>query len=398
MKITFVTYLYWPPHFGGELKISIERFESLVKRGHSVTVLTSGVPGYPDNEVINGVHIKRSPIIHNSRFGRGIRRLLFPIWSSCQIRRMKLDILHYGGMGGIEPITNRLSMQWLNHLAHVKGARVVWVHSLADSEEVAFGEVNFSEKMRNKALEGVDAIVSVSPALQDGVKNYFPEKARLILNGVRDDVFFPLAVEMRQAFRKHQGIEDDQVVFSFLGTLTRRKGFDLLSVAFFDLLNDLPMIRLWAVGPNNHLENQNYTENSIDLIGTTTQHIPNAVKYWGRIDDREELAMILASSDVFVFPSRREGFGLAPVEAMACGVPAIISRIPGVTDLVSVEGETGRYVEVNDAKSLQAAMKELAVNPELRTIMGKAASQRVQKYFGWENHIGKWEALYQSLL
>jgi glycosyltransferase involved in cell wall biosynthesis len=158
------------------------------------------------------------------------------------------------------------------------------------------------------------------------------------------------------------------------------------------------MIRLWAVGPNNHLENQNYTENSIDLIGTTTQHIPNAVKYWGRIDDREELAMILASSDVFVFPSRREGFGLAPVEAMACGVPAIISRIPGVTDLVSVEGETGRYVEVNDAKSLQAAMKELAVNPELRTIMGKAASQRVQKYFGWENHIGKWEALYQSLL
>jgi glycosyltransferase involved in cell wall biosynthesis len=119
MKINFVTYLYWPPHFGGELKISIERFESLVKRGHSVTVLTSGVPGYSDNEVINGVHIKRSPIIHNSRFGRGIRRLLFPIWSSCQIRRMKLDILHYGGMGGIEPITNRLSMQWLNHLAHV---------------------------------------------------------------------------------------------------------------------------------------------------------------------------------------------------------------------------------------------------------------------------------------
>jgi hypothetical protein len=61
MKILFVSYHYWPPHFGGELKISIERFESLVKRGHQVTALTSGVPGLPARETLNGIEIRRFP-------------------------------------------------------------------------------------------------------------------------------------------------------------------------------------------------------------------------------------------------------------------------------------------------------------------------------------------------
>ena len=121
------------------------------------------------------------------------------------------------------------------------------------------------------------------------------------------------------------------------------------------------------------------------------------IKYWGRIDNRDELTTILASSDVFVFPSRKEGMPLAPMEAMSAGVPVIISRIPGVTDQASIEGVTGRYIQVNDADELRNAMIELGSDPELRKRMGRAARQRIEQEFGWEKHIDEWEALYTSL-
>ncbi len=397
MRIVFVTYHYWPPHFGGELKVSIERFESLVRRGHSVTVLTSGVPGLPGEEVINGIQVKRSPILHDSRFGRGLRRLAFPIWAWLQMRRMEYDILHFGGMGGIDPLTNRFGMELLNNLTHRKGAQSVWVHCLADSEEVPFGGTGYEGIMRNKALQNIDAIVSVSPALHEGVQTFFPNKARLILNGIRNDVFAPMPNEEKNSFRHEHGIEDNQVVFSFMGTISQRKGFDLLSEAFIEIIKQNPSLRLWVIGPKSRNENQNVDENAVAELTSPLDLYPKAVKYWGRIDDRVEMAHILASSDVFVFPSRKEGMPLAPMEAMASGLPLIISRIPGVTDQIGVEGITGHYVDVNNAEALRTAMTELGNDPELRQKMGQAARQRVVEQFGWNKHINDWEALYASL-
>jgi len=394
MRIVFVTYHYWPPHFGGELKVSIERFESLVRRGHSVTVLTSGVPGLPGEEVINGIQVKRSPILHDSRFGRGLRRLAFPIWAWLQMRRMEFDILHHGGIGGIDPLTNRLGMDLLNKLTHRKGSRSVWVHSLADSEEIAFGEIGFNGRMRNKALESVDTIVSVSPALHEGVERVFPGKSRLIPYGIHDDLFTPLSQEEKVHFRNKNQICDDEVVFSFLGSVGKRKGFDLLIRAFADAIRKHPNWRLWIIGPHNKQESQNFEDEGIEEMLESLKGAREQVHFWGRIDDRTEMATILGASDVFVFPSRKEGMGIAPLEAMACGIPAIISSIPGITDQASIEGKTGRYIEVNNAEALKTAMAELSNDPELREEMGKAARRRIVEQFGWKKHIDDWEALY----
>jgi len=81
---------------------------------------------------------------------------------------------------------------------------------------------------------------------------------------------------------------------------------------------------------------------------------------------------------------------------MACGVPVIISQIPGITDQASIEGVTGRYIEVNNAEALRNAMIELGNGSELRQKMGKAARQRIVEQFGWEKHIDEWESLYTT--
>jgi glycosyltransferase involved in cell wall biosynthesis len=396
MEILFVSYYYWPPHFGGELLLSIERFQSLVERGHSVTVLTSGTPGFPREEQTQGVRILRSPIIHDSRIGRGFRRLLFPIWASRQMKKIGLDILHHGGTGGIEPVTKSMGMTLLNKTAHNLGAKTVFVHNLADTEKEMFSTVGFERKLRNKMLRQVDAIVSVSPALHEGVLDVFPDKAKLIINGIRDDLFVPLIEDERKNFRLESGISGEEMVFSFLGTVTKRKGFDLLIKAFIDLFKQYSNFRLWVIGPINRIENQNLDEEIPGLLDLSDQET-KAIRFWGRINDRQKLAKIIGSSDVFVFPSRREGMGLAPLEAMATGVPVIVSRIPGVTDLANVEGETGLYINVEDLEGLKNAMISLGTDSKKRKEMGINARQRIFSGFGWQKHIEDWQVLYNGL-
>jgi len=398
MKILFISYHYWPPHFGGELKISIERFESLVKRGHQVTVLTSGVPGLPARETQNGIEIRRSPIVHDSRLGRGCRRLLFLFWAQTQMKSMDFDLIHYGGIGGISPLHNYLGMARLNRLADRKGAKKVLVHSLADNEMEALSTRGSQARWRNRTLRQMDAIVSVSPALQEGVQRLFPRTARMILCGVHEDIFVPLAETARAEIRNRHEVQNGEVVFSFLGSVGRRKGFDLLVEAFLALAKQFPHWRLWIVGPKTSEESQNIDDCEIDdLIRPLADHAQR-VHFWGRVDDRKDLAGILGASDVFVFPSRKEGMPLAPMEAMSTGVPVIISRIPGVTDLVSLEGKTGYYIPINDAEALKTAMIKLAEQPELRAEMGRTARQRIVDRFGWEKHVSEWESFYSSLI
>lgn len=397
MKIAFVSYFYWPPHFGGELLISIERFQSLVERGHEVHIFTSGVPGMTSEEIVDGLGIHRSPIVHDSRWGRGLRRILFPFWVRCKLQQYKPEIIHYGGVGGIGPINNWLGYALINRWAKLNDAKTVAVHSLADSNSEAFSQGGWWSFWRNRSFDGLNKIVSVSPLLDQGVKMVFPEKAELLTLGIRDDLFVPVPDEKRQQTRHTLEVANDEIVFSFLGTVNERKGFDLLLEAFSNLMLENSKIKMWVIGPYSKEESQN-------IVGSDGFYYDKSIntnvriRFLGRIDDRDYLADLLASSDVFVFPSRREGFGLAPVETMAAGVPVIVSRIGGVTDLANVDGETGFYIEVGDVSGLVEAMRKLANDRELRERMGKAAHKRAVEYFGWQEHIDKWEGLYSDLV
>lgn len=397
MKIAFVSYHYWPPHFGGELLISIERFQSLVKRGHEVHVFTSGVPGMASEEILDGLKVFRSPIINNSRWGRGIRRILFPLWVWLKLSIYKPEIIHHGGVGGIGPINNWFGYSLINQWAKRNKAKTVAVHSLADNDLETYSQRGWNAFLRNKSSKSLNKIVSVSPLLNKGVETVFSEKAELITLGIRDDLFAPVPDENRRKLRNYLEVANDEIVFSFLGTVSKRKGFDLLLEAFSILSQENEKVKLWVIGPYTKEDNQNISgssKNFFDQLLNTN----NRIRFLGRIDDRSYLASLLGSSDVFVFPSRREGFGLAPVEAMAAGVPVIISRIEGVTDLANVEGETGFYIDVGDVPALIEAMRKLANDRELRARMGMAAHKRAVKHFGWQSHVDRWEQFYLELI
>ncbi len=398
MNILFVSYHYWPPDFGGELLVSIERFESLLQRGHKVVVLTSGSPGFAAHEFSKGIEIFRSKKIHSSKVGRAVRRLLFPFWVLKKIQKMDFEILHLGGTGGLGPFTHNLGNWMICKAAKKKKARLVWVHSLADTETEMYSEASFDQKLRKWYLNQMNAIISVSPALHESVHHFYPGTSFCIPYGIRDDLFIPLSIADKNKLRLENKISKNQVVITFLGSVGARKGFDLLAEVFLELEKIHSEWILWAIGPYTKKDNQNIDENSISMIVNGLVKKKDKVHFWGRIDDRKKLATLLAISDIFVFPSRKEGFGIAPLEAMAAGVPVIISKIPGVTDLANIEGQTGFYIEVGDIQSLKSNLIKLGTNEDLRQKMGKAAHEQVCAIFGWDKYIDKWEKIYSSLL
>lgn len=391
-KVLYISHYYWPPHFGGELRIAIERLETLVQKGYTVKAFTSGVNGYPASEVLNGIEIRRSPRIGSGRVAERINRLLYWIWIYFQLLlERNVQVVHVevilGVMGWINPFVYG---NILLGIAKLKGAKTIKVHSLASNDQEAFV---VSSRPEHKFFQKVDTIVSVSPFLHEGVKKQFPEKAKLCVCGIRNDVFQIPEERARKEFRAAHGIQADDVIFTFLGSFEYRKGLDMIVNTFVKNI-DRQNWKLWLIGPYKKSESPYVREEEVAELIKPLEILSDRVEFWGKIDDRIQLAQILGASDVFLFPTRREGFGLAPLEAMASGLPVIVTRIPGITDLANVEGETGFYIELNDQDLLEKRMIQLAEDPELRKSFGLAGAVKINQGFAWKDHVEKWERIY----
>jgi glycosyltransferase involved in cell wall biosynthesis len=96
-----------------------------------------------------------------------------------------------------------------------------------------------------------------------------------------------------------------------------------------------------------------------------------------------ELQRLYARAAVVACPSRREGFGVACLEAMAHGRPVVATRVGGLRDLV-VDGETGLVVPPRDPEALRLALERLLADPSLRRRLGSAGRRRAQEGFSWD--------------
>lgn len=105
----------------------------------------------------------------------------------------------------------------------------------------------------------------------------------------------------------------------------------------------------------------------------------------------------MVAADIFCLPSYREGFGLTLIEAAACGIPAVASRIYGITDAVE-EGKTGLLFPAGDVPALAQALRRLLEDGDLRRQMGEAARMRALELFSSRRIIEEMQALYRRLL
>lgn len=274
----------------------------------------------------------------------------------------------------------------------VKGKSVVVVHDMAYKvcpETVRMKTRRWLQLTLKKSCKRADAIVTVSESSKHDIVKYLgiePDKITVMPNGV----------DMRY-FHNHYNQEDISFVknkyhianqyFLYLGTLEPRKNIPNLIRAYKKLLKDgKQMPQLVIAGGKGWL---------FDSIFETVKELKleNQVLFTGYLDV-DEVPKIMCGAIAFIFPSIYEGFGMPPLEAMACGTPVIASNLSSLPEVV---GDAGILVDPASVDELCQAMKTIATDKELCQELTEKGLKRAQTYT-WENSAQILYSLYRKLL
>ena len=182
-----------------------------------------------------------------------------------------------------------------------------------------------------------------------------PSPVTVIPNAADTLVFRPIAIGERREWRDQNGLHPGGVMLIFSGGEWGRKGLDdaIRAVARIGRAN----VQLFVAGDDPDRERYRLLAREMN--------ISEKVVFGGF---RSDIATALAAADVFLFPSWYEAFSLATIEAAACGLPVVATRINGTEDFIQ-PSVTGEFIE-HDAEQIAAVLRPLVDNAELRRTMG----------------------------
>lgn len=196
----------------------------------------------------------------------------------------------------------------------------------------------------------------------------------------------------RPAVRAELGFGRDDVVFTCVARFAPQKAHDVLLRAFDRARRARkpgePALRLLLVGDDPFGSGRTDAEAIARELA-----LGDGVLFAGI---RRDVPRLLASSDCFVMCSLWEGLGLVFLEAMACGLPVLATRVSAVPEVV-IEGRTGVLVPPADEIALSHAMLALADDPARRAALGAAGAERVRALFGLDRMVDETLAVYAEL-
>lgn len=235
--------------------------------------------------------------------------------------------------------------------------------------------------LRRYGLRSADHVLSVSRFTADCVVRQHGVDAQRV-------TWFPDAVDpfwLKDALRslKRVSSDEDKLVLLTVGrmdTAERYKGVDTVIQALPGLQALISKrVEYWVVGGGTDLAR-------LQALATELS-ITEQVHFWGQVD-LEELARCYASCDVFVLPSRGEGFGIVFLEAMAFAKP-IVAAAAGAVPEVVLNAETGILVDYGDVPSLITALNRLISDAALRSRLGEAGRKRLLANFTYEHFAAR---------
>ena len=223
-------------------------------------------------------------------------------------------------------------------------------------------------------------VIAVSTCAAQTVKNFFPEKqVAVVLNGVDTDFFTPQ--KANKHFFEKFGINSSKPIVLFVGTLIRRKRPEI----FVKVAKQHPELEFLLVGRNGD------STALADAKGFLNVHwIPNL--------SREEIATVMASSDIFLFPSIHEPCAAVIPEALASGLVLLASKDCGNAELIR-NGIDGILIEQSEAEieKFDQQLTELIKNPALKKHYSEAARKRCVETLNWDAVAKQYEKVFQSL-
>jgi glycosyltransferase involved in cell wall biosynthesis len=389
MKIAFVVQDLH--RRGGTERAMVELGAALAARGHRITWFA----GSKDTTVLTEAAWHHVPMIRwpslprylSFLVGNTLVRLAARYWG-----RARFDIIHSTGPDVLRPTVTTLhccARAFADGLEEDGSTRrwQRWKVVRRWHNKLSYRAIALFE--RYVVRVGARQVISVSRALAAEVEwHNGPLDGRLavIPNGVNLHEFAPPSPAARAEVRHELGMGADEVGVLFVGYNWERKGVGVLVEALAQLLArpGLPPVTLTIVGGRAQAAYES----------VLVERLAGRVRFLG---PRTDLARLYGASDVCVLPSLQEPFGLPILEAMACGLPVVVSRCAGVAEIIN-DGIDGVLLDdPRDAENLATKLLGLIASEALRRRMGARARQTAEQY-SWPEIAARTEAVYRELL
>ena len=361
MRITIVLGPFKPPPpapSGAIEKVWWRLAEVFARRDHQVVVVGPDHPDLPKGDRIGDVEYRRLPLLDRAR-------------------NVKVDILRDFGWSrraarllpeSDVTVTNCFWLPWLLRSRRNRTRRRIGVLNM---------HVQRFPKGQMRLYGGVDRVSTVSQAIVDGIVEERPElgpRIRLIGNPVDLTAFHPGSADVETA-------RSGPARILFTGRIHPEKGLHLLVEAWGRLRAAGHDFSLRLVGPSSRGDGgggPEYVERLRSLAGDAPLELP------GGVADPKALADELRAADIYCYPSiaaRGEASPVAPLEAMACGLPPVVADLPQYAAYIRHD-ETGLVFERGDGEIDRLAdhLTTLAGDPALRKRLSQAAIEAAGRY------------------
>ncbi len=263
------------------------------------------------------------------------------------------------------------------------------VHHVDDFSTAALVEC------QRKAIEEPDHLVVVSEDWRNRLKADYGVDAVVIHNGVDPTRFTPIESGRRDALRQQAGVAD-RFVFLSVGGIEPRKGSIFLFQAMALLARELdPTPALVVVGGHSFQDYRRYRDEVLATMPGLGLRLGTDVILAGSISDAE-LHEWYRSADALAFPSVKEGWGLAVLEAMSADLPVVSSDIAVLREYLTPD-ESAVMTQVGDPESLAAGMRRVVTDDALRDTLIRGGRALVPA-FSWDRAAEEHARLYSQML
>ena len=237
-----------------------------------------------------------------------------------------------------------------------------------------------------KTLKSADIIISISHHTKEDIIKYLkiPEDKIKVIHLAANENYKPVNEKEIEKIKQKYNLNDPFILY--VGGLAPNKNVEKIIKAYYKLKKQGTTHKLIITGVKRYKYKSIFE--TIDKL-----NLQKDVIFTGYVPD-EDLPALYNAADLFVYPSLYEGFGLPPLEAMACGAPVITSNTSSLSEVV---GDAGIIVNPYDVDELTNKIYEVLTNEGLREELSKKGLERA-KLFSWrkcaEEHLKVYEQVY----
>jgi N-acetyl-alpha-D-glucosaminyl L-malate synthase BshA len=381
MKIGITCY----PTYGGSGVVATELGIELAARGHEIHFITYSQPfrltGREANIHFHEVAVSNYPLFEHPPYDLALATRMAEV---AEFYSLDLLHVHYA-------IPHSVSALLARQMLASRGIHLPFITTLHGTDITLVGLDRSYLPITKFGIEQSDGVTAISTYLRNRTREAFhiDSEIEVVRNFVNCDVYVrnpELVAAMRPRFAEPATANKPQErLLVHLSNFRPVKRIQDVVTVFASVAKAMPA-RLMLIGDG--------PDRSVAEYLAREHNVQDRVHFIGKQDNVNEL---LPLADLMLMPSEMESFGLAALEAMACSVPTIATRVGGVPELIQ-DGHNGLLFDVGDTESMSAAAISLLSNPNRLEAMSKAGRKTAQDHFCASRVIPLYEDYYDRVV